>query len=429
MLHNIIILVFLLSSQELAVEVTGNLFFSSKYLLSDNTSISNLDDAERLISSILSRYNDAGFPFCKITPELLDSNDNEGKLILNIIEGTRVIIEDVYFRTDGNTDVNAAKRFVHWEKGEYFSSKKVTLAKTRLMRTKSFASIREGVLDRDGKYYLLLALEEVSSDFVTVSGSLSSDETEFGASFSSYSLLGTLRQLNFNYEYQRLFSLEFREPVLISPATLDANFSIWTYDTARLIAGQARFKAPIGEHLNVSLLSGIELVNYYRNDTASYESSDNLLGIGLGFDYDKYDWSCSQQIHLDYLFRDADRLRIRFDGDLMMHRVAIGIHYHRVHTDSLEFFDYLRVGGARTLRGYLEDEFLVNRALWLNLEYHRLPIFPLIDIARLDGELLYSYGLGLEARSSYGDASIIVVWPKDGTWRDGKLHLALARGF
>jgi len=430
LLHNIIALAFLLSTQDVAVEITGNVFFSSKYLLKDNTSISNDDEAERLISDILSKYNYAGFPFCTIAPELsYDDVEKADRLILVINEGTRVIIEDVYFQTDGHTDVSAAKRLVNWQKSEYFSSRKVALAKIRLMRTKAFAGIGEGVLDRNGKYYLLLALEETQSDFLTLSGSLSSDNTEFGASFSSYSLLGTLRQMNFNYEYQRLFSLEYRDPVLIAPAMLDANFSIWTYDTARLIEGQVRFRAPIGEYFNVSLLSGIELVNYYRNDTASYESSDNLLGIGLGFDYEKYDWSCSQQGHLDYLFREADRLKIVYDSDCIMYRVIIGLHYHRVRTDSLEFFDYIRVGGARTLRGYLEDEFLVSSALWLNLEYHRLPIFPLVDVARLDGELLYSYGLGLEARSSYGNASITVAWPKGGRWRDGKLHLTFERGF
>ena len=411
------------------METIGNVFFSSKYLLGDNTSISSAGEAERVISNILTKYNNAGFPFCKILPGISYNTDEGDRLVLSINEGIRVIIEDVFFQTDGNTDAGAAKRLVNWDKGEYFSLRKVTLAKTRLMRTKAFARITESIVDRSGKFYLWFALKETASDFLTLSGSISSGNTEFGASFSSYSLLGTLRQLNFNYEHQRLFSLQFRDPVLIAPAVLDANFSIWSYDTARLIEGQARFRAPIGDYFNVSLISGIELVNYYRNDTARYESSDNLLGIGFGFEYEKYNWSCSQQMRLDYLFREADRLKIMYDSEWTMYRAIIGLHYHRVRTDSLEFFDYIRVGGARTLRGYLEDEFLVSRALWLNLEYHRLPVFPLVDAARLDGELLYSYGLGLEARSNYGNASITVAWPKGGSWRDGKLHLTFERGF
>jgi hypothetical protein len=235
--------------------------------------------------------------------------------------------------------------------------------------------------------------------------------------------------MNFNYEYQRLFSLDFREPVLIAPAALDADFAIWAYDTARMIEGHVQFSAPLGEHFNITLLSGIEYVNYYDNDTVTHESSDNLLGIGTAFDYSSRNWSNLQTLYLDYLFREQNRLGFAYDADLMLYKLLTSLHYHRVHTDSLEFFDYIRIGGARNLRGYLEDEFLVTRALWLNLEYHRLPIFPLIDIARLDGEFFYAYGLGLQAQSRYGDASIIVAWPKGGTWRDGKLHLALERGF
>lgn len=429
MLNNIIFSILLLSNQELTVEITGNVFFSSKYLLGDIASISDQKAAERLIADILDEYNNAGFPFCTILPEFQYDDDRPARLLLTIEEGQRVIIEELLLRSDGNTDVNAARRIASFKRGEHFSSKTLAFAKKRLMSTNAFERIGERVVDRDGKYYLLFSLIEKESDILSVFGSLSGTEIEFGASFSSFNLLGTLRQLNFNYEYQRLFSLQFREPVLIAPAMLDADFAIWTYDTARLIEGHIRFFAPVGELFNITLLSGIEYVNYYENDTVTYQSSDNLLGIGMGFDYQSTNWSNLQTLHLDYLFRDDDRLRVEYDGELMIYKFLASLHYHRVQTDSLEFFDYIRVGGVKNLRGYLEDEFLVARALWLNLEYHRLPVFPLIDIARLDGELFYAYGLGLDARSNYADASIVIAWPRGGTWRDGKLHLTFARGF
>jgi hypothetical protein len=105
------------------------------------------------------------------------------------------------------------------------------------------------------------------------------------------------------------------------------------------------------------------------------------------------------------------------------------MNYHYVRTDSFLFVDYSRIGGADDLRGYLEDEFLARRAFWFNIEYHRLPVFPLLDIARIDGETLYSFGLGLEARSRFADASLILAWPGRGNWNDGKLHLLFSKGF
>ncbi len=429
MLTNTIFAIFLLNSQGFAVEITGNVFFSSTYLLGDTAIVRDQRSTETLISHILNQYNNAGFPFCTIKPDIQHDASRAVKLVLTVDEGQRVVIEELLLNSDGNTDVKAARKIANFKRGEYFSAKTLALARKRLMNTNAFESISDRVLDRDGKYYLHFSLVEKESDVLSISGSLSGTDIDFGASFSSFNLLGTLRQINFNYEYQRLFSLAFREPVLIAPAMLDADFAIWTYDTARLIEGHVRFSAPLGEFFNITLLSGIEYVNYYDDDTVTRESSDNLLGIGTTFDYTSKSWSNRQSLYLDYLFRDEDRLAIAYDADLTLHRFSTSLHYHRVHTDSMEFFDHIRIGGARDLRGYLEEEFMVTRALWVNLEYHRLPIFPLIDIARLDGDLYYAYGLGMQAQSRYGDASIIVAWPKGGTWRDGKLHLTFERGF
>jgi len=429
LLHNIIFTAFIILNQGWSVDVKGNVFFSSQYLLTSRSSVRNQREAERLISSILDKYNNAGFPFCKIVPDIAVQEDSSSNVTLTVEEGTRVVIEDLLIKTDGNTYTNAAKRIAHFRINEYFSLKNVVTAKKRLEKTKAFEGIADNILNRDGKYYLLFTLLEKESDFLTVSGSFSGTDLQFGASYSSFSLLGTLRQLSFDYEYQRLFSLNFREPVLIAPAIIDAQFAIRTYDSTRQIDGNIKFSAPIGAYFTVSLLSGIELVNYYGADTVTTQTSDNLLGFGIGFEYEMTDWSIFQNINLSYLFRDADRLRMEYDAEVEFKKIFVGFHYHMVRTDSFELIDYVRIGGAKNLRGYLEDEFLFKRAAWVNFEYHRFPIFPLIDIARLGKNVFYSYGFGIRAKSKIVDASMILAWPKEGTWEDGKVHLVLSRGF
>jgi hypothetical protein len=413
----------------LDLEVSGNVFYSSKYLLGAGSDIQDQEAVEQLISSILIKYNDAGFPFCRISPMVFRDDDQASRIILNITEGPRVVIEDVFIETDGKTDVGAARRVANFTPGDYFSLKDVNSAKKRLMKTKAFKEITDHILDRDRRYYLLFSLEEKQSDFLGLSGSLSDEDFELGASYSSLSLLGTLRQLSFEYEYQRLFSLKFSEPVLIAPALFDADFSIWTFDSTRQIQGRARFSAPVGGYFNASVVSGIEIVNYFGADTLVSETSDNLLGAGLAFDYEMPNWITHHTLEVGYLFRDADRLRIEYGSRTDLWQFVIRLNYHWVRTDSIQFFDFLRIGGAGDLRGYLEDEFLARRALWFNLEYHRLPIFPLLDIARIDGQTLYSYGLGIEARSTFADASLVLAWPKQGDWNDGKLHLTFSKGF
>lgn len=429
MLHSIIFTTLLLLYGGLTLEVTGNVFYSSRYLVGDKLNIREQEEVENVISSILIKYNNAGFPFCRISPEVFHDGDTISRVILNVNEGPRVVIEDLIFRTDGKTDIGAAKRVANFRAGDHFAFRDVASAKKRLTKTKAFQGISDNILGRDGKYYLLFALKEKESDFLTLSGSFSGEDFQFGASYSSFSLLGTLRQLSFDYEYQRLFSLKFCEPVLIAPATFDADFSIWTYDSTRQIEGYARFTAPVGPCFSASVVSGIEIVNYFATDTTVPETSDNLLGVGFGFDHETSVWVTAQDLRLDYLFRDADRLRIEYDSHIELWKLVIGIHYHRVQTDSLQFFDYLRIGGAKDLRGYLEDEFLTTRALWFNLEYHRFPVFPLFDIARVADDIVYSFGFGIEAKSRFADASMILAWPKRGTWEDGKLHLTFSKGF
>lgn len=429
MLHSIILTTALLLYGGLTLETAGNVFFSSRYLLGDDQEIQDQKAVERVISDILEKYNDAGFPFCRISPAVLQNEEAQSTVILSIVEGPRVIIEDVFFKTEGKTDAGAARRVANFRTGNYFSLKDVKSAKKKLMKTNAFQAISDNILDRDRRYYLLFSLEEKQSDFLTLSGSLSEEDFELGAAYSSVSLLGTLRQLSFDYEYQRLFSLEFSEPVLIAPARFNADFAILTFDSTRQIQGHIRFSAPVGEYFSASVVSGIEIVNYFGADTQGTETSDNLLGAGLGFDYETPIWMTNHVLEIGYLFRDADRLRIEYGSQTGLWQLIVRMNYHWVRTDSFQFFDYLRIGGAEDLRGYLEDEFLAKRALWFNVEYHRLPVFPLVDIALIDGETLYSFGLGIEAKSRFADASMILAWPKRGNWNDGKLHLTFSKGF
>ncbi len=429
MLYNIIVVTLLMTYDGMAVEVRGNVFFSDTYLAGNDLNAQDQAEVERLISRILDTYNNAGFPFCKVSPTLLPDDRIPTKIVLSVDEGPRVIIEDLLFQTKGRTDIRAAKRLAHFQVGEYFSLRSVASAKKRLNRTRAFLAINDNILDRDGKYYLLFTLNEKDSDFLTLSGSLSESDFQFGASFSSYSLLGTLRQLSFDFEYKRLFSLKFREPVLIAPARFDADFTIWTYDSTRQIEGNVKFSAPIGEYFSASVSSGIEIVTQLGEDTATTQTSDNFLGTGLSFEYETPAWRTLQSVYVDYLFRDADRLRFKYDSEIELWDFFLGMHYHRVQTDSFVFFDYLRIGGARNLRGYLEDEFLATRAAWFNFEYHRFFVFPILDIARIQDDIIFSYGFGIEATSRFVDASLILAWPKGGSWEDGKLHLTLAKGF
>jgi len=113
----------------------------------------------------------------------------------------------------------------------------------------------------------------------------------------------------------------------------------------------------------------------------------------------------------------------------MWANLIIKPHYWWVKTNAFEYFDYFRLGGSKNIRGYLEDEFVVVNAAWLNTEYRKFFIYPILDIVYIEDNILYSYGFGLGAKTELANTSLIFAWPKNGDWRDGKLHLVIEKGF
>lgn len=397
--------------------------------MNSNVEIRNKGEIEDLIMHIIKEYANAGFPFCRISPEIIHADSTTEKIILKIDEGKRVIIADYLFDIEGKSEIGPVKKVANFKTGSYFSSKEIERSKRNLMKTEVFEDVYDNIIYRDGSYFVLFSLQEKKTDYLTAYGSLAEDNWNFSISFFSQNILGSLRKLEFRYEHPKLFSLQFTEPILIYPAALNGIFSLWTYDSVRLIQFNGKFIAPLGQHFEVSLMSGIEAVSYFGDDSLARGHTNNILGVGFGMDYEKSNWSCAQDINFDYLFRQNDRWRIQYDGEIDVMKFVIKPHYYLAKTDSFEFFDYYRMGGAKNIRGYLEEEFIVSEAMWLNIEYKKFFVFPLIDIGLLQDNLKLSYGIGMEAKSDFANASLVIAWPKQGTWRDGKIHLIFERGF
>ncbi len=411
------------------IEISGNVFFSSQYLMDKVTAIKNKTDVENLMAHIIRSYTDAGYPFCRIYPEIIVRDTVIERIILTIEEGERITVSDYIYDIQGRTVEGVDKKIMGLKRNSYFSSEEINHSKERLLRMRVFEDVNENIIYRDGNYYVLFSLKERKSDYLTTSGSFGENDANFSINFFSLNLLGTLRQLQFQYEYQKLFALQFTEPILIFPASLNIHFSLWTYDSVRLIQFNGRFIAPLGDIFNVSLLSGVEAVSYPENNPYAQGHTNNLVGIGFGLVYDTFNLSFRQGINFEHLFRPCDRWKMQYDSEFNINKFIIKTHYYVVETDSFEYFDYYRIGGVKDLRGYYDEELIASHAIWLNSEYKKFFVFPLFDIGLLNQDLQFSYGLGIEAKSRLADASLVIAWPKRGSWQDGKIHLMLEKGF
>jgi outer membrane protein assembly factor BamA len=410
------------------ITTTGNLFFSTQYLLQSDSTVTDSRGVERVIACIIDTYTNAGFPFCRVFPSVGDGQTRT-TVVLSIEEGERVIVRDYLFAGTGKTHTNSVRKIAQVKPGDYFSSNDIVHTKENILKTDAFTSVGETIVRQNNQYYVVLHLIEKNSDFLQASGSFDDENALFNFSFYSLNVLGTLRRFQFRYEYEKLFSLQCTEPILLYPAVLDADFSLWTYDSIRLTQFHATFSAPLWHLFTFSMLSGVESVTRLNDDPASRGHTDNIIGVGFGLDFESPILKCHHRLGYDYLFRTYDRWRIQIDLENTMYRFEAGIHYVRAQTDSLEFFDYYRLGGARSLRGYREDQFFATRALWVNCAYKAIFIFPVVDIAVINSTFLYSYGFGMHAESQLADVSLVLAWPKGGSWQDGKIHLLIEKGF
>jgi outer membrane protein assembly factor BamA len=411
------------------IDIIGNRFFSSSYLLRDTKIVKYENDAETTIDHILRDYTDAGFPFCRIYPEFVKTGYDDRKLILLIDEGKRVIIEACQYNIRGRTSPGPIKKIADFKPDNYFSRSVIARIKKNLFKTGVFSSIEDNIVLRNDRYFIMFEVIEKPCDNLIAYGAFNEDNYDFSVIYNTLNLLGTLRRLSFQYDYQTLFALDFTEPILLYPMSLNGNFSLWTYDSVRLMKIAGKVTAPISEHFNISIVSGLESFSYFGNDTLDQQHSDNFVGMGLSSDHGALSWSSIQNINFEYLFRTHDRWQLKYDGEFWFMNFSIRPHYYHSKTDSFEYFDYFWIGGARDLRGYFEEEFYVKQAVWVNLEFKKLFIFPLFDIGWLEDELKYSYGFGLTTVSNVVDAAIIFAWPKQGKWLDGKIHLKLEKGF
>jgi outer membrane protein assembly factor BamA len=416
------------------VEFLGNTFYSSRYLMKDVHTLRTEHDVENVIQGVLTKYSNAGFPFCRIAPEIIYNDSMLEKIILNIDEDERVKITDYIVNIQGKTEVRAIKKIAHLQTNEYFSSKEIGYSKDILLKTGAFDKIGDNIISRDGKHYVLFTITEKKSDYLIAYGSfgkhtLDDNEYNFGFSFSSVNLLGTLRQLEFRYEYKKLFSLQFTEPILIAPSIFNLQFSIATYDSVRLAEFNGTFTAPLGHYFNVSLTTGIEAASYYNDGEDDQQHINNVVGVGVGMDYATQKWSCVQNIKFTHLFREHDRRSVKYNGTFDIFALIMRPHCYWTQTDSFEYFDYFRIGGSKDLRGYLDEEFIVRKALWVNIEYKKFFIFPVIDIGLIGDDVKYSYGFGIGAESDFANASLVFAWPRGGTWGDGKVHVLFEKGF
>lgn len=430
---------------------------------------------ERGIADVLAFYDARGYPLTTIHPEMVSAGEGWVGIHLHVSEGPAADIGGLVFKGLKRNSPDAVGRETGLSLGEPYDGKKVEDASQRLMSLGVFEEVSEAELTFDSRdTTVTVTMEVVEARTSSVEGAGAYFPSAEGARFVGSldlefrSLAGTLRRLKILWSRPgggRLkWSVEYREPRILSrPFALDANLSSDVADTSyarrRLwlgvtYRGEPRLELGMGGFLGTT------------KDRAVVGGEGSFSERGLSFDL-RYDTrrdpvnpasgqvlAASHQVASLEFEDDASEDRtlsgLLVDGAQLVglggRRVLVlGARFEGVYSSQgrIPASHRVRVGGMRSLRGYPEEWFSVEKALSVTIEVRRLlgrysRVYSFFDGATLDdgsrslGQVRgapFGYGLGFLAGSRSGILRLEIALGRDDTWSEAKLHIGLVRRF
>jgi outer membrane protein insertion porin family len=126
--------------------------------------------------------------------------------------------------------------------------------------------------------------------------------------------------------------------------------------------------------------------------------------------------------------------------------IATALHIQDFRSNLIELGDLFRLGGAGTLRGYREGQFLGSRLVWSNLEYRFMVarrsffygfldagyiVTPNEPLAGLQGseQTKLGYGVGIRMDTNLGLIGVSIGFGEGDTFSTAKLHIQLINAF
>jgi outer membrane protein assembly factor BamA len=425
------------------------------------------------IRALLGLYADNGYPFCAVRPESLvlasgdtiPSRDDSGHVpavsyALMINEGNEVRLSDVAFSGRTETRPNLLKRLLGLKLGGAYSETETQQRVARLA-TDPLLTIQGFDIGRaDGQYRLDVRVQEQRSNRIAGALAYSALDHEFvGAlNLALDNLFGTRRaadlswqrstgrqDLNFTYTEPWLLGTNISATVGAGNRSRDSNYSATEFS----LSGQA----PVADVILLRLGTSYDLVA-----TLGDQPSSRTYWITSGLDIDTRDRRANPtrgvngNLAIRVGSRQPDTLAAQTITTTALDvaevipirgrfAVAAAAHGRNVFSpDTVYEYDLFELGGATSLRGYREAQFLTPRCAWLNTELRYLTsrtsrVYPFFDIGLVQdaGSGRYgwysAYGVGLRAETAIGVVGVDYGIPTGISPLRGKVHFSIQTSF
>jgi outer membrane protein insertion porin family len=443
---------------------------------------------ERDILSMLQLYERNGYPFAKIEFQDISFLEEPERVrvtvVLNVIEGNLAKLATL--RVEGNTSTKAdvILREARVAEGELFRGNQAEKIKRRLERLQLFSSVSlpELFVNADGSTGLLLRVAEGNPNRLDgIVGYVPSSVAGGSGYFTGMlnvdflNILGTARSLSARWyrenQSTQEVELRYREPwVATYPVNAEVGFfqrkqdstyvhRQYTLSADVMVADDwsvglsfSRSNVFPGEGYGRRVISESQATSF--GISASFDSRDDPTTPTEGFRYRTEYHTGVKAITKPVLpaveTRNAtQRLTLDLDyfASLFNRQVlALTVSARDFRTAAIELSDLFRLGGANTLRGYREAQFLGSRVAWSNVEYRflvglRSYVFGFVDAGYVftpeqwevglqeNEQTKLGYGVGVRLDSPLGLLGVSLAFGQGDTFSTAKLHIRLINEF
>jgi outer membrane protein assembly factor BamA len=443
---------------------------------------------EQDIQAILKHYELRGYPLAKAEIQNISFADSVGEMSvaihIHIDEGNVLRIVEMSVEGNRTTKEYVLMREARLKENDFFTGDLPERIKRRIDHLQLFSSVALPELyltDSQQGGLLLKVVEGNQNSFDGVLGYVPSARSgESGSvtglvNVSLRNLFGTGRKLSARWYQENKTSqeteLHYFEPWVASyPVNLqggflqrkqDSTFVRMQYDLAAEVMLTEEFT--LGATFSQSGVYPTE--GYGRAVMAEskstgfgasirYDSRDNPTTPTQGVLYSTEYITGSKQTTISGSFPTESRSttqRLVFDLSFyfspFLHQVlASELHIRDFSSSVLDMSDMFRLGGASTLRGYREGQFLGSRLVWMNLEYRSLLaprsyFYGFMDIGYIvqpgivtlgmtaAEQSKIGYGIGVRMDSALGLMGVSFAFGEGDTFSTSKIHIRLINEF
>lgn len=420
---------------------------------------------EKGMASLLSYYNDTGYPFAQVwmTGFRFDRGSNTVELSFSIYEGKAAHISGISFEGISRTDSTVARRISRIGRGDEFRERDLARAREYLLNSGLFVTVSPvRVMRRSEDLVDLVIPVKEREKSNAAQGAFGFSQKEDG----DYRINGALRLelvniagkgrdirfdwLNDGLKYSRTEVLYTEPFFLSSPVHLDAELRQTVHDTLYdMVSAGIYSRIPVGP--SYSLITGAAGERTVFGDGGDLlRTSRQRYRLGLKRDAGS---RFRLEMHLEGAWKNSyygggmseSEWQLLYHFDASAEREVFGRQavYCRLVSQGVfsrsevPLSEMYPLGGARTLRGYRENQFRGERIDYLNIEYRfggesRIFIFDDAGAFYRPGEgwqVKNGFGFGLRSSSQLGTVELSFGVGDKFSLEGTRIHISLIERF